>query len=86
MEAIRTVVQSLQPRPGWVQDSGVAYDCESVNLDCSNSSSGVQFTHAGSVADACAGLVSWVTAEPSFVEPSAVVGLAWSAPPSAADC
>lgn len=71
---------------GWVRDGGVHYACEAINLDCTNTSSGLKFSSSASTADACAALVTWVNSTNAFVAPTAVVRLTESEPPSADDC
>jgi len=64
----------------------VHFDCETINLDCTNTSSGLQFRSSGSTTEACAALVMWVNSTSAFVGPTAVVRLTTSETPSADDC
>ena len=90
--SIRAEVSALPDPAGWVRDGGLHYDCESINLDCTNTSSGLRFRSASgsassaSTADACAGLVAWVNSTIAFVGPTAVIRLTTSKTPYVDDC
>ena len=84
--SIRAEVSALPDPARWVRDGGLHYDCESINLDCTNTSSGLRFRSSASTADACAGLVAWVNSTSAFVGPTAVIRLITSKTPSVDDC
>ena len=84
--SIRAEVSSLPDPAGWVRDGGVNYACETINLDCTNTSSGLNFGTSVATTDACAALVTWVTSTPAFVGPSAAVRLTTWTTPTPDDC
>lgn len=84
--SIRTEVAALPDPAGWMRDGGVHFDCETINLDCTNTSSGLKFRSPASTTDACAALVTWVNSTSAFVGPTAIVRLTTSKTPSADDC
>jgi hypothetical protein len=84
--SIRAEVSALSDPTGWVRDGGVHYDCEGVNLDCTNTSSGLRFATTESTAAACTGLVEWINSTGAFVDPTGVVGLTVSATPTVDGC
>jgi len=86
LASIRARVSSLPDPAGWVREGGVRYDCESINLDCSNTSSGLRLRTTASLTDACATAVAWVTGTQDFLDPTAVVRLTTSTTPTTADC
>jgi hypothetical protein len=84
--SIRAEVASLPDPSEWVRDGGVHFDCETINLDCTNTSSGLSFRSSASTTDACAALVTWVNSTSAFVSPTAVVRLTTSKTPYTEDC
>ena len=85
LDAIQAQVVALTPPTGWASVGDVVRECDAVNLDCDNTSSGRVF-RSTTTAASCASLVAWIAATPAFVDPVAVVRLDESAPPSVADC
>jgi hypothetical protein len=79
-------VAALPDPAGWVRVGDVRYECATVNLDCTNNSSGLLLSTSAAVADACATLVAWVASTTAFVDPVGVVDLTTSRPPTVADC
>ncbi len=86
LAAIRAEVSSLSTPDAWVRDGDVQHACDGINLDCTNTSSWLTLRSTAPTADACAGLVTWVTTSDAFVSPTAVVGLTTATTPTASDC
>ena len=86
LSSIRAEVSSLPDPAQWVRGGGVQYECESLNLDCTNSSSGLTWRRSSSTGDACAALVTWINSVSAFVGPVGGVHLTTWRTPTTEDC